>query len=67
MKKLFSILTLMSAFTLGAQAQSGTNSPYSQYGLGVLSSQAQGFNRGMDGLALGLRRSNQVNFLNPAS
>lgn len=48
-------------------AQSGTNSPYSQYGLGVLSDQSQGFNRGMNGLALGLRYSNQVNFLNPAS
>lgn len=48
-------------------AQSGTNSPYSQYGLGVLSDQSQGFNRGMNGLALGLRHSNQVNFLNPAS
>lgn len=50
-----------------AKAQSGTNSPYSQYGLGVLSDQSQGFNRGMNGLALGLRYGNQVNFLNPAS
>lgn len=48
-------------------AQSGTNSPYSQYGLGVLSDQSQGFNRGMNGLALGMRYGNQVNFLNPAS
>ena len=52
---------------MGTNAQSGTNSPYSQYGLGVLSDQSQGFNRGMNGLAIGLRQSNQVNMLNPAS
>ena len=50
-----------------AFAQSGTNSPYSQYGLGILSDQSQGFNRGMNGLAIGLRNGNQVNMLNPAS
>ena len=48
-------------------AQSGTNSPYSQYGLGVLSDQTSGFNRGMNGLGLGFRENNQVNFINPAS
>lgn len=52
---------------VSGMAQSGTNSPYSQYGLGVLSDQSQGFNRGMNGLALGLRDNNQVNMLNPAS
>lgn len=48
-------------------AQSGTNSPYSQYGLGQLSDQTSGFNRGMNGLGLGFREHNQVNYLNPAS
>ena len=48
-------------------AQSGTNSPYSQYGMGLLSDQTSGFNRGMNGLAIGFRESNQVNYLNPAS
>ena len=51
----------------GMYAQSGTNSPYSQYGLGALSDQTSGFNRGMNGLGLGFRESNQVNFINPAS
>ena len=50
-----------------AFAQSGTNSPYSQYGFGQLSDQTSGFNRGMNGLGLGFRESNQVNFINPAS
>ena len=66
MKKI-TIVALMCAAVLTANAQSGTNSPYSQYGLGVLSDQSQGFNRGMNGLGLGMRFSNQVNTLNPAS
>ena len=64
-----SILTCMTAVLLtgSAHAQSGTNSPYSQYGVGVLSDQSQGFNRGMNGVGLGVRRGNVVNTLNPAS
>lgn len=50
-----------------SSAQSGTNSPYSQYGLGLLSDQTSGFNRGMNGLGIGFREHNQVNFINPAS
>ena len=63
------ILTLIMALAAATtvNAQSGTNSPYSQYGLGTLADQSQGFNRGMNGLAIGLRQSNQVNMLNPAS
>lgn len=52
---------------VGSLAQSGTNSPYSQYGLGVLADQSQGFSRGMNGAALGVRQGNLVNTLNPAS
>lgn len=63
--------TLLTAFMVAAAvatwAQSGTNSPYSQYGFGKLSDQSTGFNRGMNGLAMGFRDGNQVNFLNPAS
>lgn len=55
------------AFAGGAMAQSGTNSPYSQFGLGLLSDQSSGFSRGMNGLGLGFREGNQVNNLNPAS
>ena len=53
--------------TLSMIAQSGTKSPYSQYGLGILSDQSQGFNRGMSGLFQGFRSGNQVNMQNPAS
>lgn len=50
-----------------ASAQSGTNSPYSQFGLGMLSDQSAGFSRGMDGAGIGYHVHNQVNYLNPAS
>ena len=46
---------------------SATLSPYSQYGLGVLSDQSVSFNRGMGGVAYGLRSGKYVNMQNPAS
>ena len=66
MKRIFCAIVSI-AIALTTSAQSGTNSPYSQYGLGVLSDQTSGFNRGMNGLGLGFRQGNQVNFINPAS
>lgn len=66
MKKISSV-AFLAAMTSGMFAQSGTNSPYSQYGLGVLTEQTSGFNRGMNGLGLGFREHNQVNYLNPSS
>ena len=53
--------------TISIMAQSGTNSPYSQFGLGLLADQSSGFSRGMNGLGIGFREHNQVNYLNPAS
>lgn len=61
------LASLMLGATLFANAQSGTNSPYSQYGLGVLADQTSGFNRGMNGVGLGFHEHNQINYLNPAS
>ena len=58
---------LACAFAANALAQSATNSPYSQYGLGVLADQSQGTSRGMNGLGIGLRSDKIVNSLNPAS
>lgn len=46
---------------------SSTLSPYSQFGMGVLSEQSQGFNHGMNGLSIGMRNGKIVNVLNPAS
>lgn len=66
MKTLF-LASFLLGIALLAHAQSGTNSPYSQYGVGVLSDQTSGFNRGMNGVGLGFHEHNQVNYLNPAS
>ena len=57
----------LAAFATGVFAQSGTNSPYSQYGFGVLNDHATGFNKGMDGLGQAIRQGNQVVPQNPAS
>lgn len=67
MKKILFISIAIYTLAVTANAQSGTNSPYSQFGLGVLSDQSQGMSRGMGGLSLGLRSGDQVNALNPAS
>lgn len=61
------LVALLAAFSSGVIAQSNTNSPYSQYGLGALADQSTGFNRGMNGLSLGFHDGGQVNYLNPAS
>lgn len=53
--------------SLVISAQSGTNSPYSQYGLGILSDQSQSVGRAMGGLGFGLRAGTYANTLNPAS
>ncbi len=66
-KKALCATLLASVCIMPATAQSGTNSPYSQYGLGLLNEQSSGFNRGMNGLGLGFREHNQVNYINPAS
>lgn len=63
------LLTIIAlACMIQATAQSsGTNSPYSRYGWGVLADEAMGFNKGMAGVSLGIRDPNIINRQNPAS
>ncbi len=63
----FLAIAAIVAFSGNVIAQNGTNSPYSQYGLGSLADQANGFNKAMSGLGVGYRNGTQVNFTNPAS
>ena len=63
----FFITVAFLAITLCVTAQSGTNSPYSQYGFGTQAELANGISRGMNGLGIGYRSGTQVNILNPAS
>lgn len=66
MKKIITSIALC-AISIATYSQSGTNSPYSQYGLGVLSEMPGAQARGMNGLGLGFHEGNQINYLNPAS
>ena len=66
--KTIAVLLAGTLITLNASAQAnGSNSSYSRFGLGMLSDQAQGFNRNMGGVGQGLRSGNRLNMLNPAS
>lgn len=65
-KKVFTILLMLIAF-VGTKADNGINSPYSRYGLGILSNQSLGINRQMGGLGYGLRSDGYINIVNPAS
>lgn len=66
MKKLI-IFACIVLSALQTYAQSGTNSPYSQYGLGIIADQSNGFNRGMNGVGIAFHDHDNMNFLNPAS
>lgn len=61
------VLFLSLLTSQSVKAQSGTNSPYSQFGLGMLADQSSGFNRGMNGLGVSLHDHDKINYLNPAS
>lgn len=58
------LLTLASS---DAVAQSGTNSPYSRYGLGRVADQSIGMSRGMNGVGMAFREKQHVNYLNPSA
>ena len=62
---LFIIFTILTS--LFAQAENGINSPYSRYGLGILSDQNLGVNRQMGGVGYALRDKSYINLLNPAA
>lgn len=62
------LTTLLAIFTfVQIFADNGINSPYSRYGVGVLTNQSLGINRQMGGLGYGLRSHSYINILNPAS
>ena len=62
-----SIVCLSMMFSIGALAQGGTLSPYSQYGLGELAPQGGSVNRSMNGLGIALHGGTLINPVNPAS
>ncbi|MDR2815753.1 MAG: hypothetical protein LBB62_03520 [Proteiniphilum sp.] len=67
-KKQFSLLITFLTITAVIFAQQvGSNSPYSRYGYGLLMNPVPGAAEAMGGIGYGLRRSQQVNWANPAS
>ena len=50
-----------------AMSQTGVNSPYSRYGIGMLSDQSTGIAKSMGGIGAGFVMPNTLNFKNPAS
>ncbi|MBR4065590.1 MAG: hypothetical protein IKJ97_02450 [Bacteroidaceae bacterium] len=65
-KKILLFIAIVLAVTC-SHADNGSNSPYSRYGVGLLSDQSLGINRQMGGLGYGLRSHKYINILNPAS
>lgn len=61
------VLFIYCLIPLYTNAQSGVNSPYSRYGVGVLSEQSSGIAKAMGGIGAGFRQANTINLKNPAS
>jgi len=62
------LFIVVAAFSVSALAQNtGSNSPYSRYGFGLLSDRALGFNKSMGGLSYGMVNGKELNAKNPAT
>lgn len=57
----------MLLYPLSGLSQNGINSPYSRFGVGLLSDQSNGMLRSMGGIGTGYRQRNVINLKNPAS
>ncbi|MDR2804985.1 MAG: hypothetical protein LBB85_04985 [Dysgonamonadaceae bacterium] len=66
MRITFVSLFILISFAVFSQSDN-TNSPYTYYGYGVLADPAFASQRGMGGIGYGLRNSQMINPLNPAS
>ena len=73
MRKVFKTIKSVSALfflcliPFNAVAQSGINSPYSRYGVGLLSDHSTGVTKSMGGIGAGFRQNDAMNLKNPAS
>jgi hypothetical protein len=65
--KLLFFIVLLAGIPAILYAQNSTQSPYTRYGYGKLFDRASGYQRGMGGIGYGLRNSQMINTLNPAS
>jgi hypothetical protein len=65
--KLLFFIVLLAGMPAILYAQNSTQSPYTRYGYGKLFDRTSGHRRGMGGIGYGLRNSQLINTLNPAS
>lgn len=65
--KLIAAAALLIIASLGAVAQNGTLSPYSQFGYGILRDNATSAQQAMGGVGYGMNSGRQINVMNPAS
>lgn len=66
-KKYLFIIGIFVLTNLNSFSQSVTNSPYTRFGIGDIDRSGFNNNRAMGGLSTGLRKANQINFMNPAA
>ena len=66
-KKLLLIIVIALTTNIFSFSQSVINSPYTRFGIGEIDRNGFNHSKGMGGLATGLRKSNQINYMNPAA
>jgi len=67
LSKLIVGLLALAAAIQPALAQNSTITPYSRFGYGILSDQANAVQKSMGGVGYAMRSGRQINFMNPAS
>ena len=65
--RLIICLAALAASVISAVAQNSTVSPYSRFGYGLISDQANTVQKSMGGVGVAMRSGRQINFMNPAS
>ena len=65
--RLIICLAALAASVISAVAQNSTVSPYSRFGYGLISDQANTVQKAMGGVGVAMRSGRQINFMNPAS
>lgn len=66
-KRFFTIIFITLLVSINALGQSGTNSPYTRFGIGEIDRNGFNNSKAMGGIATGLRVKNQINYMNPAA
>lgn len=66
-KKSIILFALVISINVVSFGQSSINSPYTRYGIGEIDRNGFNHSKAMGGISTGLRKSNQINYMNPAA